>query len=114
LRHWRTAQREFGVGPQDGFEVLWKHSPLAYAHRVRTPTLLVQCDDLRCPIGEAEQYFRALRDAGCMAEFIRIPNSFHAGPLAGPSALRRPRDEAILAWFQRYLFEEGATDEPRA
>lgn len=96
---------EFGVTPQDGFELLWKYSPLAYAHRVRTPTLLIQCElDVRCPMGEAEQFFRAIRDAGCTAEFMRIPGSFHAGPqYGGITALARPRDEAALDWFERYL-----------
>ena len=96
---------EYGVTPQTDHELLWRFSPLAYAHRVRTPTLLIQCElDVRCPMGEAEQYFRALRDAGCVAEFMRIPGSFHAGPqYGGITALARVRDEPALDWYRRYL-----------
>lgn len=96
---------EFGVTPQNGFDRLWHYSPLAHAHKVTTPTLIIQCElDVRCPMGEAEQYFRALKDAGCMAEFMRVPGSFHGGPqAAGITALARVRDHAALEWYQRFL-----------
>jgi dipeptidyl aminopeptidase/acylaminoacyl peptidase len=96
---------EFGVTPQTDHELLWRYSPLAYAKNVRTPTLLIQCEnDVRCPMGEAEQFFRALKDAGCEAEFMRIPKSFHAGPqYYGITELARVRDEPALDWYRRYL-----------
>ena len=87
-------------------------SPLAFAHRATTPTLLVQCEnDVRCPMGQAEEMFVALREAGCVAEFLRIPGSAHAGPqLSGISALMRARDEPVLEWFTRHLLApEGAS-----
>lgn len=95
----------FKTNVSGGFELLWKNSPLAYAHRATTPTLLVQCEnDVRCPMGQAEEMFVALREAGCAVEFLRIPGSAHAGPqISGISALMRARDEPVLEWFTRHL-----------
>lgn len=98
----------FGVGPADGFATLWAHSPLAHAAKATTPTLIIQCeDDLRTPIGEAEQLFVALLDAGCEAQLLRIPGSGHGGPqLSGISALSRARDEPALAWLMERIGEK--------
>jgi dipeptidyl aminopeptidase/acylaminoacyl peptidase len=79
-------------------------SPITYAHRCTTPTLLVHGeDDLRCPISEAEQFYRALRDAGCTTALLRIPGCSHLGDSLGPLSVRRTQNEALLAWFQKYL-----------
>lgn len=104
----------FKVNASDSREALWQNSPLAFAHRATTPTLLVQCEnDVRCPMGQAEEMFVALREAGCEAEFLRIPGSAHAGPqISGISALARVRDEPVLEWFTRHLLApEGATSQ---
>lgn len=95
-----------------GFEVLWQNSPVAFAHRATTPTLLVQCEnDVRCPMGQAEEMFVALREAGCVAEFLRIPGSAHAGPqLSGISALMRARDEPVLEWLTRHLLAPAGAE----
>jgi dipeptidyl aminopeptidase/acylaminoacyl peptidase len=94
----------FGVTLKEGRELLWRNSPLAHAHKATTPTLIIQCEnDERCPMGEAEQFFVALKEAGCTVEFMRMPGS-HAAPLiGGVTRLSRPRDEAVLDWLTRYL-----------
>lgn len=99
------VQTNFGVSLKDGVDLLWKNSPLAHAHQATTPTLIIQCEnDQRCPIGEGEQLFMALKEAGCEVELMRIPGSSHAGPqLAGITKLSRPRDEAVLAWLTTHL-----------
>jgi dipeptidyl aminopeptidase/acylaminoacyl peptidase len=99
------VQTNFGVSLKDGRDVLWNHSPLAHAHQAATPSLIIQCEnDQRCPMGEAEQFFMALKEAGCPVELLRIPGSSHAGPqVAGITKLSRPRDEAVLDWLTRHL-----------
>ena len=45
----------------------------------RTPTLIMQGEaDDRCPIGQGEQMFVALSQAGCEVEFARYPGGAHA------------------------------------
>jgi dipeptidyl aminopeptidase/acylaminoacyl peptidase len=100
----RTYCRELGGRPHEIPNVYRSRSPLTYAHRCSTPTLLVHGeDDLRCPIGEAEQFHRALRDAGCHAELLRVPGCSHLGDSIGPLSARLAQNEALVHWFGRYL-----------
>lgn len=87
------------------FTFLWEQSSLSHAHKVTTPTLILQCEnDVRCPMSDAEQFFMALKQAGCTAELMRIPGSSHGGPqVAGVTKLSRPRDEAVIDWLRRHL-----------
>lgn len=97
-------QRDLGGRPHEIPEVYRDRSPLTYAHHCATPTLLIHGeDDLRCPISEAEQFYRALKDVGCPTELIRIPKCSHLGDSMGPLNARRAQNEALLCWFQRYL-----------
>lgn len=99
-----TYRRELGGRPHEIPDVYRRCSPITYAHRCRTPTLLVHGeDDLRCPIGEAEQFHRALRDVGCTTELLRIPSCSHLGDSIGPLSARRAQNEALVDWFGRYL-----------
>lgn len=96
--------RDLGGRPHEIPDVYRARSPLTYAHRCKTPTLLVHGeDDLRCPIGESEQFHRALRDVGCTTELLRIPGCSHSGDSIGPLSARRAQNEALVTWFQRYL-----------
>jgi dipeptidyl aminopeptidase/acylaminoacyl peptidase len=101
----RIVRMNFGVGVKDGFRFLWEQSSLSHAHKVSTPTLIIQCEnDVRCPMGDAEQFFLALKEAGCTVELMRLPGSSHGGPqIAGITRLSRPRDEAVLDWLRRHL-----------
>ncbi len=99
------GRMNFGMGVTEGFQFLWERSSLSHAHKVTTPTLIIQCEnDTRCPMGDAEQFFLALKEAGCTVEFMRIPGSSHGGPqVGGITKLSRPRDEAVMDWLTRYL-----------
>lgn len=99
-----TYSRELGGRPHEIPEIYRARSPLTYAHRCVTPTLLVHGEnDLRCPISEAEQFYRALQDAGCATELVRIPECSHIGDSIGPLSARRAQNEALVSWFNRYL-----------
>jgi dipeptidyl aminopeptidase/acylaminoacyl peptidase len=97
-----------GGAPHERPERYWSQSPLAYAHRVTTPTLLIQGeDDLRCPMEQAEQYYTALRRGGCEAELLRLSNCYHSAHVAGSPSVRRTRMNAVKNWLDRHLHGEG-------
>jgi len=92
--------RDFGGKPSELPDVYRSRSPLTYAHRCRTPTMMLHGEeDYRCPISEAEQFYRALLDAGCETELRRIPGCSHMGDSAGPLSARRAQNEALVDWF---------------
>lgn len=100
----QTYRRELGGRPHEIPDVYRSRSPITYAHRCTTPTLLLHGeDDLRCPIGEAEQFYRTLWDVGCPTELLRIPSCSHVGDSIGPLSARRAQNEALVSWFDRYL-----------
>lgn len=77
-----------------------RRSPLSYVHRVNTPVLVMTGEaDLRTPIGQSEEYYRALKMLKKETLLIRMPEEFHGW--------RRPsrnlaRQLYLLAWFERY------------
>lgn len=85
-------------------ESLWKASPLAVAHRVRTPSLIIHSEaDHRCPIEQGEQLFAVLVRQGVEAEMLRFPGGSHELSRSGKPRHRRERFEAILDWHRRHL-----------
>jgi dipeptidyl aminopeptidase/acylaminoacyl peptidase len=62
--------------------------------------LLTGESDFRTPIGEAEQFYQALKLRGVDTLMVRIPEASH-GMTARPSNLIAKVDN-ILAWFARY------------
>jgi len=96
--------KDLGGRPDEIPDVYRSRSPLTYARFCRTPTLMLHGeDDLRCPIAEAEQFYRALHDAGCTTELVRIPEMGHMGDSCGPLSARWAQNEALLEWFERHL-----------
>lgn len=85
-------------------EVYWARSPLAHAHKCKTPTLLIQGEnDIRCPMEQAEQMYAALLDAGCTTGLVRLQGCSHGTQISGRPALRRYRMNVQKDWFARYL-----------
>jgi dipeptidyl aminopeptidase/acylaminoacyl peptidase len=100
---WVTAE-EMGGHPHEIPEVYIRCSPITYAHRCNTPTLLIQGEeDFRCPAEQSEQFYAVLKANGCIVEMLRLPNSSHAGSITGPPILRRAQNEALLEWMNRYV-----------
>ena len=84
---------------------LWHSSPLAYAGNITTPLLLIHSDgDLRCPAGQAEEMFAALRLQRKVVEYLRYPaESSHGLSRNGPPDLRLDRLRHNLDWLNRWL-----------
>jgi len=86
-------------------ERLWQQSPLRVAENIETPLLIIHSEgDLRCPIGQAEQLFAALKRLGREVTFLRYPaETSHGLSRNGPPDLRIDRLERITVWLERYL-----------
>lgn len=93
-----------GVDYPEGWNRYWEASPLAFAHQVKTPTLVLHSEnDFRCPIEQAEQYFMALLRNGTPAEMLRFPGEGHEMSRSGKPKHRVERFEAVLDWHSRFL-----------
>lgn len=98
------AVEEMGGLPHEIPEVYRRCSPITYAHRCTTPTLLIQGEaDYRCPAEQSEQFYAVLKASGCVVEMLRLPASSHAGSIRGKPMVRRAQNEALLEWMNRYV-----------
>lgn len=98
------GRREFGSKPHERHEWYNAHSPSEFVHRATTPTLVVQGEaDDRCPVGQGEQLFVALKKAGCETALARFPGGSHLMILNGPPSLREDYNGLILDWFRDHL-----------
>jgi dipeptidyl aminopeptidase/acylaminoacyl peptidase len=81
-----------------------ERSPVTFAHRCTTPTLIIQGAEDRCtPPGQADELYRAIAASGAEVELVMYPREGHV-PVERAHAL-----DAILrtqAWFDRHLFPE--------
>lgn len=97
-------QERSGATPEGDPELLWKQSPLKFASRARTPTLILHQElDHRCPIEQGEQWFAALKRMGVPARFIRFPDESHGMSRTGKPSRRFERLGYMLEWFERYV-----------
>jgi dipeptidyl aminopeptidase/acylaminoacyl peptidase len=88
-----------------------RHSPVSYVRDMSTPLLILHSeDDLRCPIGQAEELFVALRLLGRNPVMYRFPGENHELTRSGAPQHRVTRAELILAWFREHL-QAPSTDE---
>jgi dipeptidyl aminopeptidase/acylaminoacyl peptidase len=80
-------------------------SPLSYVANVKTPTMLMTGEaDLRTPIGQTEEFYRALKMLKKETLMVRMPDEFHGW--------RRPSHQLLqqlylLAWFEKYKRKNG-------
>lgn len=95
-----SDEYEYGGQPWKDYVHLIERSPIGHADKVETPILLLHGeDDLRCPVGQSEEFYASLKRLGKEAVMIRYPGEFHG--------LRRPlhrvdRYERLLAYFGYY------------
>jgi dipeptidyl aminopeptidase/acylaminoacyl peptidase len=81
-----------------------ERSPLHYVARVTTPTMVLTGEaDLRTPISQSEEYYRALKMLKKETLLVRIPEEYHG--------FRRPSHRLaqqlyLLAWFEKYRVKD--------
>ena len=74
--------RWFYGKPWDHSADAWRQSPLANTGHAKTPFLLLQGEsDKTDPLGQSQEMYRALRQAGVHVEMVQYPREDH-GPLA--------------------------------
>jgi dipeptidyl aminopeptidase/acylaminoacyl peptidase len=75
-------------------------SPLHYVANVKTPTMVMTGEaDLRTPMSQSEEYYRALKMLKKDTLLVRMPEEFHGW--------RRPSHQLLqqlylMAWFDKY------------
>ncbi len=95
---------EPGHGPESMAEYA-RAAPSTHAAACTTPMLVIVHEaDLRCPPGQGDILYNALRMAGCEVEMLRLPGMSHVG-VYGVADLpgRIGRAEALLDWFTERL-----------
>lgn len=98
------AVEQMGGHPHEIPDVYEKCSPISYAHKCNTPTLMVQSEhDWRCPAEQSEQFYNVLKANGCVVEMLRQPGGSHGASIFGELNLRRAHNDAMLDWFGRYV-----------
>jgi dipeptidyl aminopeptidase/acylaminoacyl peptidase len=97
------------------FDTYWNASPLKYAKNVKTPTLVLHSDmDLRVPIEQGEQWFRALQHFGVPSEVVFFPRENHNLTRTGePKHLVESLNWQVY-WFDRYLNGNASAVPPDA
>jgi dipeptidyl aminopeptidase/acylaminoacyl peptidase len=71
--HW------FYGSPWEHAEDAWRQSPLAGVAKAKTPFLLIQGEeDKTDPLGQSQEMYRALRQAGVHVEMVQYPREDHA------------------------------------
>lgn len=97
-----AAREAFDAPPFSEKLSAWqRQSPITYVRDVRTPLLMFgNVYDVRVPIAEQYEMYRALRDNRVPVRFFVYPSGGHLpqGPNRLASVYRR-----WLAWFDRYL-----------
>jgi dipeptidyl aminopeptidase/acylaminoacyl peptidase len=79
-------------------------SPIKLVQHVRTPTLIVHSEeDYRVTIGQADEWFTALKKQGVPVEYIRYPRSSHELSRSGEPWLLVDRLGRLRDWFTHWL-----------
>ena len=93
---YRQFEKDPWVDPADHIA----RSPLRYVANVTTPTMVMTGEaDLRTPIGQSEEFYRALKLLKKETLLVRMPDEFHGW--------RRPSHRLLqqlymLAWFDKH------------
>jgi dipeptidyl aminopeptidase/acylaminoacyl peptidase len=75
-------------------------SPLHYAANVKTPTMVMTGEaDLRTPIGQSEEFYRALKMLKKETLLVRMPEEFHGWRRPSHRLLQQAY---LVAWFEKY------------
>ncbi len=122
VTNWETMQGTSDIGPwfpqvylggdnRTDVDAVRRQSPMTYAGRIDTPTLIVHAEeDWRCPIEQAEQLFAALAVRRVETELVRVPGANHDLTRAGRPSHRVERFRIVHDWWARHLGGRVLTD----
>ncbi|HKG13214.1 MAG TPA: prolyl oligopeptidase family serine peptidase, partial [Pyrinomonadaceae bacterium] len=92
--------------PWENPEEHMRRSPITYVGSVKTPTMILTGDiDLRTPLEQTEQYYRALKMRKVPTAMVRLSDEYHG--FNGDFSLRHPSNRVaqilfLRAWFDRH------------
>ena len=88
-------------------KVLWEHSPLKYAGKVKTPTLFIHSEeDYRCPMAEGMQMMQAIALRGVETWMCLFHGENHELSRSGKPLHRIRRLKEITEWFEKHTAEK--------
>jgi dipeptidyl aminopeptidase/acylaminoacyl peptidase len=91
----------FAEMPWDDPSEHLRRSPLMYVGNVTTPTMLMTGEkDLRCPMEQTEQYYKALKMRKIPTAMVRLTDGWHSRSLP-PTNLMRVQ-LLLRNWFERH------------
>ncbi|MBV6520131.1 MAG: Dipeptidyl-peptidase 5 [Gemmatimonadaceae bacterium] len=94
---YQTFEKPFWEDPSEYLT----RSPIMYVGNVKTPTILMTgILDLRTPMPQSEEFYRALKYRGVPSALIRFNNEYH-GTTSTPSNFLRTH-LYLRAWFDKY------------
>ena len=97
---------EFGGTLWENFDYYWNRSPLQFANKVRTPTLIIHSDrDMITPIGQGQEWFYALKANNVPTEMVIFKGENHSLSRSGKPSNLVERIDRILEWFEQYSQE---------
>ena len=89
-------------------------SPLSRVESVVTPTLVYHGEaDRRCPLGQAQQWYTALRERGVPTTLVLYPDEGHLFILDGRPSHRRDFNRRVTDWVEQHAGARGTRRRPR-
>jgi len=93
-----------GASPWDEPEFYRQASPITYIASCTTPLLIQHSEnDLRCPIGQAEELFAVLRAHRRPVRLMRVPGESHELTRSGAPFRRVENLVQVHDWFRHFL-----------
>jgi dipeptidyl aminopeptidase/acylaminoacyl peptidase len=97
----RFIEWEYEGFPWDRPDKIRDHSPITFAPKAKTPTLILHGEaDVRVPIEQGYQLYTTLRKVGTTVEFVRYPREGHG---FREPAHRQDRIRRTFEWLERYV-----------
>ncbi|MFJ4167301.1 serine hydrolase [Microbacterium sp. NPDC089698] len=107
MGHYLSAKENGGLPWRDE-ALISAQSPFTHVDRVTTPTLILHgAEDDRCPVGQAEQWFTALRERDVPSRLVLYPGGSHLFPLSGPPSHRADFSQRVIDWVEQYAPAAG-------
>jgi dipeptidyl aminopeptidase/acylaminoacyl peptidase len=101
----------FGARPWDDPDVYRRSSAITYVKQARTPTLIQHgADDRRVSVANASLLERGLKDQGVPIKLVVYQG---VGHIADRPGVQRAMAEQSLAWFGRWVWEDGGPNRRR-
>jgi len=82
-------------------DIYMKHSPISYVKNMKTPTLILHgASDTRVPLGQGQEFYRALQRLRVTTEMVIYPRTQHA--VDEPKFIL-DMGKRTCDWFHKYL-----------